>query len=186
MREKSPTSLAAKAARMIYLNKTCFNGLYRVNSRGIFNVPFGKHTNPGIFNEDWLRGASAQLHGARIETEDFRFLKVEAKKNDFIYFDPPYHPRSKTSFFTAYTRDSFGEDDQRKLAELFRALDKKGCLLMLSNSDTPLIRELYKDFDIREVSARRNINSKADRRGSICELVVLNAKLVQASARERT
>jgi DNA adenine methylase len=186
MREKAPSSPAAKAARLIYLNKTCFNGLYRVNSRGIFNVPFGKHVNPGIFNETWLRGASEQLQGARIEAEDFRFLKVEAKKNDFIYFDPPYHPRSKTSYFTAYTRDLFGEEHQRKLADLYRALDKKGCLLMLSNSDTPLIRELYKDFDIREVSARRNINSKADRRGSICELVVLNAKLVQASTRERT
>jgi DNA adenine methylase len=178
--------LAAKAARMIYLNKTGFNGLYRVNSRGIFNVPFGRYTNPGIFNEAWLRGASRQLQGVRIETEDFRFLKVEAKKNDFIYFDPPYHPRSKTSYFTAYTRDLFGEEHQRKLAALYRALDKKGCLLMLSNSDTPLIRELYENFDIREVSARRNINSKADRRGSICELVVLNAKLVQACSRERT
>jgi DNA adenine methylase len=186
MREKTPLSLVAKAARLIYLNKTCFNGLYRVNSRGIFNVPFGRYTNPGIFNEEWLRGASKQLQGARIETEDFRFLELEAKKNDFIYFDPPYNPRSKTSFFTAYTRDLFGEEHQRKLADLYRALDKKGCLLMLSNSDTPLIRELYKDFDIREVSARRNINSKADRRGSICELVVLNAKLVQACSRERT
>jgi DNA adenine methylase len=183
MREKAPLSLAAKAARLIYLNKTCFNGLYRVNSRGVFNVPFGKHTNPGIFNEAWLRGASEQLAGARIETEDFRFLELEAKKNDFIYFDPPYHPRSKTSFFTAYTRDLFGEEHQRKLADLYRTLDKKGCLLMLSNSDTPLVRELYKDFDIREVSARRNINSRGDRRGSICELVVLNAKLVQASSR---
>jgi DNA adenine methylase len=110
MREKTPLSLAGKAARLIYLNKTCFNGLYRVNSRGLFNVPFGKYTNPGIFNEDWLRQASELLQGARIEAEDFRFLKVEAKKNDFIYFDPPYHPRSKTSYFTAYTRDLFGED----------------------------------------------------------------------------
>lgn len=186
LREKSPLSLVAKAARLIYLNKTCFNGLYRVNSRGIFNVPYGKHTNPGIFNEVWLRQASDQLAGARIETEDFRFLELEAKKGDFIYFDPPYHPRSKTSYFTAYTRDLFGEEHQRKLADLYRTLDKKGCLLMLSNSDTPLIRELYKDFDIREVSARRNINSRADRRGLICELVVLNAKLVQASGCGRT
>jgi DNA adenine methylase len=186
MREKTPNSIATTAARLIYLNKTCFNGLYRVNSRGVFNVPFGKYTNPGIFNEEWLRRAAGLLQGARIETEDFRFLKVEAKKNDFIYFDPPYHPRSKTSYFTAYTRDLFGEEHQRKLADLYRALDKKGCLLMLSNSDTPLIRELYKDFDIREVSARRNINSKAERRGSICELVVLNKKLVQASGCART
>jgi DNA adenine methylase len=180
MREKMPTSLPSKAARLIYLNKTCFNGLYRVNSRGVFNVPLGRYTNPGIFNEDWLRRASADLANASIEARDFRLLELHAKKGDFVYFDPPYHPRSSTSYFTAYTRESFGESDQRELAKVYRALDKKGCLLMLSNSDTPLIRELYKDFVIREVSARRNINSKAERRGPICELVVLNQKLLRA------
>lgn len=184
MREKMPTSLPSKAARLIYLNKTCFNGLYRVNSRGIFNVPFGRYTNPGIFNEDWLRRASGELANAKIETRDFRLLELHAKKNDFVYFDPPYHPRSSTSYFTSYTRESFGEADQRELAEVYRALDKKGCLLMLSNSDTPLIRELYRDFCIREVSARRNINSRAERRGPICELVVLNRKLLRASGIE--
>lgn len=184
MREKMPTSLPSKAARLIYLNKTCFNGLYRVNSRGIFNVPFGRYTNPGIFNEDWLRRASDELANAKIETRDFRLLELHAKKNDFVYFDPPYHPRSSTSYFTSYTRESFGEADQRELAEVYRALDKKGCLLMLSNSDTPLIRELYRDFCIREVSARRNINSRAERRGPICELVVLNRKLLRASGIE--
>jgi DNA adenine methylase len=182
MREKMPISLAGKAARLIYLNKTCFNGLYRVNSRGIFNVPFGRYANPGIFNEDWLRRASHELAIAKIEARDFRLLELHAKKGDFVYFDPPYHPRSTTSYFTAYTRESFGQADQRELAEVYRALDKKGCLLMLSNSDTPLIRELYRDFEIREVSARRNINSKAERRGPICELVVLNKKLLQACA----
>ena len=181
MREKKPKSQAAIAARLIYLNKTCFNGLYRVNSRGIFNVPFGRHANPGLFNEAWLRQASAQLAVAKIEAEDFRLLEVAARKRDFIYFDPPYHPRSKTSYFTAYTRDLFGQAEQEKLAALYRKLDRKGCLLMLSNSDTPLVRELYKDYDIREVSARRSINSRADRRGPICELVVLNRKLVDAS-----
>jgi DNA adenine methylase len=181
MRSQTPRSLAAKAARLIYLNKTCFNGLYRVNSRGNFNVPFGRYKNPGIFNEAWLRQAAAQLAGAKIEAEDFRLLELEAKKHDFIYFDPPYHPRSKTSYFTAYTRDLFGQAEQEKLAALYRALDRKGCLLMLSNSDTPLVRELYKNFDIREVSARRSINSRADRRGPICELVVLNNKLVESS-----
>jgi DNA adenine methylase len=181
MREKRPKSPAAIAARLIYLNKTCFNGLYRVNSRGIFNVPFGKHRNPGLFNEAWLRQAAAQLAGAKIEAEDFRLLELEAKAGDFIYFDPPYHPRSKTSYFTAYTRELFGQAEQEKLAALYRVLDRKGCLLMLSNSDTPLIRELYRDFDIREVSARRMINSRADRRGAIRELVVLNRKLVEAS-----
>jgi DNA adenine methylase len=181
MRTKSPSSLAAKAARLIYLNKTCFNGLYRVNSRGIFNVPFGRYTNPGLFNEEGLRRASEALAGVRIEPRDFRLLELHAKKGDFVYFDPPYHPRSTTSDFTAYTRDSFGVEDQRELARVYRALDKKGCFLMLSNSDTPLIRELYKDFQIQEVSARRLINSKADRRGPICELVVLNQKLAEAS-----
>lgn len=180
MREKTPTSLPGKAARLIYLNKTCFNGLYRVNSRGIFNVPFGRYDNPRIFNEEALRRASDELAIAKIESRDFRLLELHAKKNDFVYFDPPYHPRSSTSYFTAYTRESFGEADQRELAEVYRALDKKGCLLMLSNSDTPLIRELYADFCIREVSARRLINSKADRRGPICELVVVNQKLLRA------
>jgi DNA adenine methylase len=178
MREKRPQSLATTAARLIYLNKTCFNGLYRVNSRGVFNVPFGRYTNPSLYDEDSLRQASSALAGARIESEDFRLLEVEAKAGDFIYFDPPYHPRSKTSLFTSYTRDPFGQAEQEKLAALYRKLDRKGCLLMLSNSDTPLIRELYQDFAIREVSARRLINSKADRRGAICELVVLNQALV--------
>jgi len=180
MRAKTPTSQAGRAARMIYLNKTCFNGLYRVNSRGIFNVPFGRYRNPGIFNEETLRRVSAELSSAKIETRDFRLLELHAKKNDFVYFDPPYHPRSSTSYFTSYTRESFGETDQRELAEVYRALDKKGCLLMLSNSDTPLVRELYKDFCLREVSARRLINSKADKRGPILELVVLNEKLLKA------
>jgi DNA adenine methylase len=180
MRGKRPKSLAGRAARLIYLNKTCFNGLYRVNSRGIFNVPFGRYANPGILNEEWMREASKQLAGAKIEAKDFRLLEREARKGDFIYFDPPYHPRSKTSYFTAYTPGSFGQADQEKLAELYRALDKKGCLLMLSNSDTPLVKDLYRGFDIREVFARRLINSRADRRGSVCELVVLNQGLVKA------
>jgi DNA adenine methylase len=186
MREKLPTSPVGRAARLIYLNKTCFNGLYRVNSRGIFNVPFGRYANPGIFNEGFLRRASEELAKAKIEARDFRLLELHAKKNDFVYFDPPYHPRSSTSYFTSYTRDSFGEADQRELSEVYRALDKKGCLLMLSNSDTPLIRDLYKDFCIQEVSARRNINSRAERRGPICELVVLNKKLMQACGGDAT
>ncbi len=180
MREKTPISLAGKAARLIYLNKTCFNGLYRVNSRGIFNVPFGRYKNPAILNEKGLRIASRYLVGAKIEARDFRLLQVQAKARDFVYLDPPYHPRSSTAYFTAYTRDSFGVEDQRELADVYRKLDKKGCLLMLSNSDTPLVRELYQGFEIREVSARRRINSRADRRGPICELVVLNRRLLEA------
>jgi DNA adenine methylase len=169
------------AARLIYLNKTCFNGLYRVNSKGEFNVPFGRYAKPNIVNAEGLRRASAALASARVEQEDFKMLLVEARKGDFIYFDPPYHPRSATSHFTSYTRDSFGEKDQRALAAVYRALDERGCLLLLSNSDTPLVRELYRGFDIREVRARRSINSRIDRRGSICELVVLNRHLVEAN-----
>lgn len=182
MREKRSRSDAGTAARLIYLNKTCFNGLYRVNSRGLFNVPFGRYRNPGILDGSCLRQAAAALAGARIEAEDFRLLELEAKKGDFVYLDPPYHPRSKTSSFTAYTRDLFGQTEQEKLAALFRALDRKGCLLMLSNSDTPLIRQLYQGFDIREVSARRYINARGDRRGAVSELVILNSKLARANS----
>jgi DNA adenine methylase len=181
MRTRSWRKLPEIAARLIYLNKTCFNGLYRVNSKGDFNVPFGQYTKPNIVNAEGLRRASEALAGARVEQEDFKMLLVEARKGDFIYFDPPYHPRSATSSFTSYTKDSFGEKDQRALAAVYRGLDEKGCLLMLSNSDTELVRELYQGFDIREVSARRSINSRIDRRGSIRELVVLNRRLVEAS-----
>jgi DNA adenine methylase len=180
MRTKTRRKPAEIAARLIYLNKTCFNGLYRVNSKGVFNVPYGRYPTPYILNGHGLRAASAALAGAQIEQEDFKMLLVEARKGDFIYFDPPYHPRSATSSFTSYTRDAFSEKDQRALAKVYRELDARGCLLMLSNSDTPLIRELYRGFDIRELSARRYINSKGDGRGAICELVVLNQALVDA------
>jgi DNA adenine methylase len=168
------------AARLIYLNKTCFNGLYRVNSRGEFNVPFGKYLKPSILNEEGLRKASRQLEGADIAVKDFRMVLCDAEAGDFVYLDPPYHPRSETSYFTSYTRDSFGEKDQRELAEVYRALDKKGCLLVLSNSDTTLVQQLYKDFKKVEVSARRNINSRADRRGPIKERLVVNDRLLEA------
>jgi DNA adenine methylase len=180
MRTKLRMKVPEIAARLIYLNKTCFNGLYRVNSRGVFNVPFGRYPKPSILNADALRRASEALAGVRVEQEDFKMLLVEAQKDDFIYFDPPYHPRSATAYFTSYTKDAFGEKDQRTLAQVYRELDRKGCLLMLSNSDTPLVHELYRGFDIRKVSARRQINSRADRRGAICELVVLNNRLVDA------
>ena len=166
------------AARLIYLNKTCFNGLYRVNSRGEFNVPFGKYLKPSILNEEGLRRASRQLAGADIAEKDFRMVLCAAEEGDFVYLDPPYHPRSETAYFTSYTRDSFGEKDQRELAEVYRALDKKGCLLALSNSDTNLVRQLYKGFKKVEVSARRNINSRADRRGPIKERLVVNERLL--------
>jgi DNA adenine methylase len=174
VRAQSPAARVARAARLIYLNKTGFNGLYRVNSRGIFNVPFGRHVNPRIFDEDLLRAASAALQKADLRTGDFRDLSAGARKGDFIYFDPPYQPLSKTAYFTSYTSGSFGENDQRDLAALYAKLDRRGCLLMLSNSDTPLIRDLYSGFHIQQVSARRNINSDSKKRGPVSEVVVLN------------
>jgi DNA adenine methylase len=174
IRKQQPSDPVAIAARLIYLNKTCFNGLYRVNSKGIFNVPFGRYKNPTILMEDRLREASKVLQGVEIRAQDFRKVPSYAEPGDFIYFDPPYHPLSGTSSFTSYTKGSFLEQDQRDLAEVYHRLDRMKCLLMLSNSDTPLIRELYKKFTIHEVQARRNINSKGEKRGRITELVVCN------------
>jgi DNA adenine methylase len=180
MRTRLSRKLPDVAARLIYLNKTCFNGLYRVNGKGDFNVPFGRYPKPSILNVEGLYRASAALAGAQIEHEDFKMLLVEARKRDFIYFDPPYFPRSSTSYFTSYTKDAFGEKDQRALAKVYRGLDEKGCMLMLSNSDTDLIHELYSGFEIKSVTARRNINSQAEKRGPIKELVILNRHLLEA------
>lgn len=167
-------TLAERAARTIFLNRTCFNGLYRVNSKGRFNVPFGRYANPTIVDAPNLRACSRALRRARVECAPFQAVLGEARRGDFVYFDPPYHPRSKTSQFTGYAPGGFTADDQRELARTFAALDRRGVLLMLSNSDTPLIRELYQGFRVVEVQAARSINSKAGRRGAITELVVLN------------
>lgn len=164
----------ARAARFIYLNKTCYNGLYRVNSRGQFNVPMGRYANPLILDAPNLRAASRALRGVELRVADFREAPAYARRGDFFYFDPPYQPLSKTSSFTGYTNDAFRERDQRDLAKVFADLDRKGCLVMLSNSDTPFVRELYGAYEVRKVSARRAINSRADRRGAISEVVVMN------------
>jgi DNA adenine methylase len=177
IREKTPAELvtvAARAARFIYLNKTCFNGLYRVNSRGLFNVPMGRYENPGILDEELLRDASRELAGVALMTTHFRLVVTRARAKDFVYFDPPYDPVSDTAYFTSYTEGSFGQSDQEELAAIYRVLDARGCKLMLSNSDTQLIRRLYKGFDIRPLMARRAINVRADRRGPVKEVVVLN------------
>jgi DNA adenine methylase len=178
MRAHPTQDVVACAARLIYLNKTCFNGLYRVNSRGIFNVPMGRYAKPAILDEDGLRAASQQLRGVKLEIRDFRTLPRIAKKGDFIYFDPPYYPVSETSYFTSYTRDSFGGQDHWDLAQVYAELCQKGCYVMLSNSSNPFIEGLYwrfrKDVHIHRVEARRNINSRVDRRGHVTELVVVN------------
>lgn len=176
IRALSPSDLTPvqRAARFIYLNKTCFNGLYRVNSKGEFNVPFGKYKNPNICDVEGLRAASLALQHAKITTQDFESVLSRTRPTDFIYFDPPYHPINKTSSFTSYTSDKFSDDEQRRLACVYKELANRGCFVMLSNSDTPLIRELYKDFNIYEIQASRAINSKPEGRGKITELLIIN------------
>ena len=169
--ERSPVE---RAARMIFLNRTCYNGLYRVNSRNQFNVPFGRYKNPTICDEENLRAVSQALQGVELHSEDFEQCIKWVGPNDFVYLDPPYHPLSETSSFTSYTRDDFGEADQKRLAKTFRQLNKKGCRVMLSNSCTPFIRKLYDGHRRERVFARRAISCKGDGRGSIPELVILN------------
>lgn len=162
-----------KAARIIYLNKTCFNGLYRENSKGQFNVPIGRYKNPNICNAELLRADSQALQGIKLEVRDFYKVLEEAKTDqDFVYFDPPYYPLSNTSQFTSYSRYNFNEEDQFRLRDVFAELASRGVKVMLSNSDCPFIRELYEEFPIHEVSAARSINSKGTHRGKISEVVV--------------
>ena len=163
-----------KAGIFIYLNKTCFNGLYRVNSKGGFNVPFGKYKNPAILQEHKIREASKLLQDVEISTLNFDLITNKVDKNDFIYFDPPYYPLSKTSSFTSYHNEVFLEKEQEQLAAIFRKLDKKGCFVMLSNSDTHFIKNLYKDYKITTLKARRMINCLGTKRGLINEIVVTN------------
>jgi DNA adenine methylase len=176
VRARSPESLspAERAARLIYLNKTCFNGLYRVNARGGFNVPMGRYDDPPILNAGNLRRVARALRGVRLQAAHFRQTIEYARPGDFIYLDPPYHPLSPTSSFTSYMNGAFRERDQEELAEVYRVLAERGCRVMLSNSDTALIRRLYGGFDIRPVKARRSINSNAARRGPVPEVVVLS------------
>lgn len=167
-------SAVEKAACTIYLNRTCYNGLYRVNQKGQFNVPMGSYKNPKILYEDTLRTANIALQGVQIETQDFRKIVDFADAGDFIYFDPPYDPVSKTSSFTGYTANNFQDRDQEDLADIFRQLSGKGCLCMLSNSHTSFIQKLYEDFRIETVYANRAINSNANGRGNVKEVIVFN------------
>jgi DNA adenine methylase len=162
-----------KAARLIYLNKTCFNGLYRVNSQGKFNVPLGKYKNPNICPEDLLIAASEALERAEIKQTNFiEILNHANTSDDFVYFDPPYYPISETSYFTSYTNYSFKENQQIQLRDIFVKLSERGVKVMLSNSDCEFIRNLYTDFNIHTISATRAINSNAKKRGKINEILV--------------
>lgn len=163
-----------RAAMFIYLNKTCFNGLHRVNRRGEFNVPYGSYKNPRILNSEGLRAASRALKAADLRCASFEALLEHAKPGDFVYFDPPYEPVSSTASFTAYSRNGFSREDQSRLAEVYAALDRRGCKLMLSNSDVPFIRTLYRRFRVDMVAAPRAINCNGAKRGKVTEVVVRN------------
>ncbi len=164
-------TLAERAARVIYLNRTCYNGLYRENQSGEFNVPFGRYKNPTICDELNLRAVSNILQEVDISCRPFVTVLDIAKENDFVYFDPPYHPVSSTSNFTSYHRNGFGAKEQADLRCVYAELARHGANVMLSNSDTLFIRQLYEGYNISRVYASRAINSKANGRGKISEII---------------
>jgi DNA adenine methylase len=164
----------SRASRFLFLNKTCFNGLYRVNSQGYFNTPFGNYRKPTICDPENLRACSLVLKNTNIGCYSYGEVGKLAKKGDFVYFDPPYAPLNATSNFTGYVKDGFRYEDQVDLKNLCDRLTKKGVLWMLSNSTAPLILDLYQDYNIEKVYASRSINSQGDKRGKIQEVIVRN------------
>jgi len=178
VRDLDPLTLSPveRAARFIYLNRTCYNGLYRVNSKGEFNVPFGRYKNPRLQDAEGLTAASQALADVELVHADFEQSTADCGPGDFVYFDPPYDPVSDTSNFTRYARDGFDAEAQRRLAEVFASLAERGARVMLSNSDTPLIRSLYdpQRFEVHEIQARRAINSNPNGRGPVTELLILS------------
>ena len=175
VRRRDPAKLSptARAARLIYLNRCGYNGLYRVNSSGQFNVPFGRYRRPIICDEGRLRAASAALQNADLRCDDFANTLKRVGRHDFVYLDPPYVPLSPTASFTAYAKRVFGAADQQRLADALRAMGTRKVPALLSNSDCGTTRELYRGFDrIDRVPARRAINSVGERRGPVDELLV--------------
>lgn len=168
-------------ARLIFLNRTCYNGLYRVNRKGVFNVPFGRYKRPRICDARNLRAVAALLADTEIEHGDFSACRYFVDDKTFVYFDPPYRPISKTAVFTSYAKDGFNDEDQQRLARFYADLDAAGASLMLSSSDPQnedpdddFFETLYDGFNIHKVQARRNINSKTSKRGTINELLITN------------
>lgn len=172
----SNLDLIERASRIIFLNKTCFNGLYRVNNAGEFNVPFGKYKNPNIINEPVIRAVSHYLNTNNIEifNKDYLEILANTKKNSFVYLDPPYHPISESSNFTGYIKGGFNMEDQIRLREACDLLNNKGIKFLLSNSASDFILEQYKNYDIQIVKARRAINSIAIKRGDVEEVLIRN------------
>ena len=177
IRKHTPQNDVEKTSRLIFLNRTCFNGLYRVNSRGKFNVPLGRYTNPNIVNEENLRSVSQILktNMVSVKCRDFEAVLRDAKKSDLIYFDPPYHPTSSTANFTSYTKKDFTFDDLSRLSELCMKLDSKGCKVLLSNSDSDEVRKMFpKPWKITKIQANRAINSNSKNRTGHFELLIKN------------
>lgn len=172
----SSLSNIERASRILYLNKTCYNGLFRVNNAGEFNTPFGKYTNPNIVNEITIRAVSNYLQSNDIEilTGDYEAVLKNVGKGAFVYLDPPYDPVSSSSSFTGYTQGGFDQDEQRRLKTVCDELNKNGAKFMLSNSATDFIKDLYKNYKIVQVSASRSINSVASKRGDVSEVLIMN------------
>jgi DNA adenine methylase len=172
IRASAPRKTARRAARMIYLNRTGYNGLYRVNRSGQFNVPFGRYAAPNICDEGRLRAVARALSGVELLVTDFGHVEETARRGDAVYFDPPYAPVSPTARFAEYHHVPFDAEAHARLAELFGQLCRRGVAALLSNSDVRLTRELFGSFVVRRVPARRSINSKADARGPVSEILV--------------
>jgi len=171
-----------RAARMIYLNKSCFNGLYRVNSKGYFNVPSGKYVTVNAYDESLYNNLSSYLSLSSISilNGDFEEAVSSAKNGDFVYFDPPYDTFEDKNNFTTYTKNVFGKEEQRRLSKVFKDLDKRGVKVMLSNHNTEFIRELYSQFSIKVINARRSINSVSSGRGNVEEVIITNYSMDNA------
>ena len=172
-RHKNQSSIM-RASMFIYLNKTGYNGLWRVNKQGKYNVPIGTQTNVNLFHPHKLRASAKLLKNAKILKSPYRETLTKAKKGDFVYLDPPYCPLSSTAKFTSYTAEGFNENDQKELALTAKDLKKRGCIVMISNHETPYVREIYKGFRFHRVSCTRSINSNPKKRGAVTELIITN------------
>ncbi|NNM02515.1 MAG: DNA adenine methylase [Nitrosopumilus sp.] len=178
VRESNPRSEIEKTSRLLFMNRTCFNGLYRVNSKGKFNVPLGRYTNPNIVNEENLRSVSSILQSSKvaIKCRDFESVLRDSRKGDLVYFDPPYQPVSDTANFTSYTNKSFTYEDLNRLADLCMKLDSKGCNVLLSNSDSKDVADMFSSnsWKIKKIQANRSINSNSKKRTGHFELLIKN------------
>lgn len=179
VRSSKPRGKVARASRLLYLNRLCFNGLFRVNSEGDFNVPYGRLKNPIVCNSQLILACSSWLKNAELLAEPFEVVTKRAMQGDLVYFDPPYIPLSTTSSFSSYAKENFSEFDQRRLAQTINDLTKRGVKVIVSNSDTPLSREIYRSLNLFSISANRSISAAGSSRGRVQELLGVNYSLSQ-------